>query len=355
MLPLPVSLAVRKQFSSTRTRRSTKDVLLTRSRVTNLGLLLLACFAAFSFVLNLGWYFFADARAVEVPLVIERPRLPYTPPTSVLDTIQRDETLSALTHLIVVAGHAIWKGNDAAEILDEDQWILEIYQRGGGRVNAFVQHIMTGAQLAAEDANSLLIFSGGQTRPSSTTTEAESYMRIAVLSDVLPISPPVSGLDVTVRATTEDYALDSFQNLLYAIARFHEYTNRYPENITVVGYEMKRRRFTELHRAALRWPESRFRYIGVDVDGEEAVKAKDGEIMNGYLPYTFDLYGCHGLLLSKRRARNPFHRFHPYYTSSPELATLMNWCPGPAEGGQTTVYGGPLPWDHLDNVSSGDT
>ena len=69
--------------------------------------------------------------------------------------------------------------------------------------------------------------------------------------------------------------------------------------------------------------------------------------LNGYLPYTVDTYGCHDLLLSKRRSRNPFIRFHSYYSSSPELMRLLNWCPGPTDGGQTAVYGGPLPWDAL--------
>lgn len=78
--------------------------------------------------------------------------------------------------------------------------------------------------------------------------------------------------------TTEDDALDSFQNLLFSIARFHEYTGRYPSRITVVGYEFKRRRFTELHRAALRWPEDRFRYIGIDAVGEDVAAAQIGEV-----------------------------------------------------------------------------
>lgn len=68
---------------------------------------------------------------------------------------------------------------------------------------------------------------------------------------------------------------------------------------------------------------------------------------NGYLPYLQDVYGCHDFLLSKRRSRNPFNRFHPYFTSSPELVGLFNWCPGPSEGGQTALYMGPLPWDNL--------
>lgn len=80
------------------------------------------------------------------------------------------------------------------------------------------------------------------------------------------------------RDTTEEYALDSFQNLLFSIARFHEFTGRYPEEITVIGYDMKRKRFTELHRAALRWPLSRFHYVGMDVEGAERAVAQEGEV-----------------------------------------------------------------------------
>lgn len=78
--------------------------------------------------------------------------------------------------------------------------------------------------------------------------------------------------------TTENHALDSFQNLLFSIARFHEYTGRYPEKITVVGYQMKRQRFVDLHRAAIRWPRDKFEYIGIDPEGEEGLAAQDGEV-----------------------------------------------------------------------------
>ena len=98
----------------------------------------------------------------------------------------------------------------------------------------------------------------GQTRLSSTTTEAQSYLNLANSADVFRSPVPF------LRVTTEDHALDSFQNLLFSIARFHEYTGHYPTKITVVGYEFKRPRFIELHRAALRWPVQRFHYIGVD-------------------------------------------------------------------------------------------
>lgn len=83
--------------------------------------------------------------------------------------------------------------------------------------------------------------------------------------------------DTFRRATSEGYALDSFQNLLFSIARFHEFTGNYPEKITVVGYEMKRARFVELHRPAIGWPEDRFTYVGIDMNGDNS-QAENGEV-----------------------------------------------------------------------------
>lgn len=45
-----------------------------------------------------------------------------------------------------------------------------------------------------------------------------------------------------MRATTEEFALDSYTNLLFSYARFKEVTGRWPEKVTVVGFEMKRAR-----------------------------------------------------------------------------------------------------------------
>jgi hypothetical protein len=194
----------------------------------------------------------------------------------------------------------------------------------------------------------------------STTSEAESYLRLALASNLLQRQD----LAPFARATTEDYSLDSYQNLLFSIARFHEYTGRYPTKLTVVGYEMKKRRFAELHRAAVRWPKGRFYYVGIDPEGENITHAQDGEVSiqvspylhilnpcyecqakNGYRPFTSDLYGCHSFLLAKRRRRNQSARFHSYHTSSPELRGLLDWCPSVDEGGNAAIYPGPLPWD----------
>lgn len=254
---------------------------------------------------------------------------------------------------------------------------------------------MFSAEILRADPSAVLLFSGGITRPIHPfQSEAQSYLALAFETNLVP-------LHLQSRAFTEDYALDSFQNLLFSIMRYHELalaalaatataadgataadaaagteheaktSSSWPEKITVIGFEMKRKRFVELHRTALRWPEARFEYIGVDLaDSEKSQRAAQGEVssrskkpitptplsisystpqmLHGYQPYTRDLYGCTGELALKRISRNPFAKFHPYYTTNPELAPLIDWCP--AEGSsagsvEAQIYTGPLPWD----------
>ena len=86
-------------------------------------------------------------------------------------------------------------------------------------------------------------------------------------------------MGLPVESTTELFALDSFQNLLFSIARFREYTGRYPAHITVVGYAFKAKRFEELHARALRWPVNKLTYIGVELsDQADEAQAAQGEV-----------------------------------------------------------------------------
>ena len=81
------------------------------------------------------------------------------------------------------------------------------YQKGKGLPQAIVAHIQTGIDQAAQDADSLLIFSGGETRAvTGPFTEGSSYFRVA---DALQLWQT----NVRARSVTEEFATDSFENL----------------------------------------------------------------------------------------------------------------------------------------------
>lgn len=107
----------------------------TRSRLTNLSVLLLAAFACLSFIYNLSF---------ELSSPFYDAHFNYSTPSSILTTIERNERLTSLDHLIIVPGHAIWTGIKPEHAWDEEFWTLEDYQKGGGRISAFIDHIKQG-------------------------------------------------------------------------------------------------------------------------------------------------------------------------------------------------------------------
>jgi len=93
-----------------------------------------------------------------------------------------------------------------------------------------------------------------------------------------------------MRVTTEDATLDSFQNILFSIARFREFTGAYPTRNTVVGHNFKHRRFEQLPRRAMRWPELRFAYEGLLLRNEEDEhEAAAGEVRS-FISFFFFFY-----------------------------------------------------------------
>lgn len=107
---------------------------------------------------------------------------------------------------------------------------------GGKNVKTFVKHITAGAKLAQEDPESLLVYSGGQTRLNSRSiaTEAMSYARLARAGDIYDqFATEDEGKDGKGeseefdRVTTEDFAMDSYENILFSIARFKEFVSHH--------------------------------------------------------------------------------------------------------------------------------
>lgn len=74
----------------------------------------------------------------------------------------------------------------------------------------------------------------------------------------------------------------------------------------------------------------------------------------GYQPFISSPSGCHPPLSTKRLFRNPYFKYHPYHTSTPELRGLLEWCPPfyvpdsaiPLDQvwKSVPVYEGSLPW-----------
>ena len=233
--------------------------------------------------------------------------------------------LSGLDTLVMVAGHAVYTGSNYGDghAARDSSWFIMDFQRG--QVGTFVAHIRKGVDLTAADATAMLMFSGGQTREEAgPNSEAGSYWRVAEAQRWWHHKHTVRW-----RTFTEDFARDSYENLLFSICRFRQITGRYPALVRVVGFEFKRRRFVDLHRAAIRYDVSRFEYIGIDPPGADERKQHQlaaAEMRASVLPFRADPYGCHVPLLTKRLGRNPFARAVPYPSGCSELRPLLSWC-----------------------------
>jgi len=84
------------------------------------------------------------------------------------------------------------------------------------------------------------------------------------------------GPELRLRAATEEFACDSFENLLFGICRFYESVGRFPETVGVVSWMFKRRRF-QMHREAIKWPATKYQFFGVNnpVDLETAMAGEE--------------------------------------------------------------------------------
>jgi hypothetical protein len=229
-------------------------------------------------------------------------------------------------NLVIVAGHAICR--QTHDPWREENWILLPFQRG--EVACYIGHIEAGVRAAASDPEALLVFTGGYSREEAgPRSEAQSYYWIADHLDWF------GAPEVRRRAITEDFARDSYENLLYSICRCHEYSGEYPAHVTFVSWEFKRERF-DLHRRTMLWPEDRFTYLGPN-NPPDLGQALEAENRNR-AAYELDPYSSSPAFRAKRDSRNPFRRTPGYLQRCPELAGLVAH-----EGPE--LYSGTVPWN----------
>ncbi|KAL2414929.1 hypothetical protein ABEF95_003145 [Exophiala dermatitidis] len=265
--------------------------------------------------------------------------------------------VSLPTHLIVVCCHAIYLGgrenqsrptsvesnqqvlkdkdeesernnNSKSHQYDSDNeanWLIEPFQKG--ETGTYIQHIEAGVRKLAEDDDAVLVFSGGATKTGKTAkSEGQGYLDVAIERNLfdLETSPPT----LRPRMFVDQFATDSYQNVLFSIIQFHLFirerygaglslssscstTNatdlpecRYPTKLTIISHRFKRSRFLDLHVPAMRWAGQTF-FIGIDppFDAEKMAEIEAGDRLRGYGVWEKDLYGAGELLSAKRKTR----------------------------------------------------
>jgi hypothetical protein len=221
------------------------------------------------------------------------------------------------TTLVMVPGHGMF---------DHGKWKLAPW------LHRFIPDIEQQITFALTEYNRkdvLVMFSGGQTsKDLPPKSEALSYFDAAKFLNLDPDSKNVA---------LEEYARDSFENVLFSLCRFREITGAYPEKFIVIGFEFKRERFEEEHRKAVRFPREKFEYIGFPKPTESIAEQLQLE-KSGTIPqFRNDPYGCEPPLSTKREERNFFQRKHSYEQACPGMAGLFRAC-------SKHLYQGPLPW-----------
>jgi hypothetical protein len=233
------------------------------------------------------------------------------------------------SHLIIVPGHGVCKKDyTGPTVAPRDSSWVGIFP---GEGPFYIAHAEQGVRLAVNDLTALLVFSGGQTREDAgRRSEAESYWEIA--SQSREWNWPA----VQDRAFREDYARDSLENLLFAIAVFKQETGGWPTMITVCGWKFKEKRYS-LHRQAIKWPKQKFVYIGVnDPAGDALAKAQAGEKAK-VESVTRDLFLVGSEWVAQREQRDPFHRCHPYRGVDRDLDAFFDFL-------DRNTFTGRLPW-----------
>ena len=245
------------------------------------------------------------------------------------------------TELVLVSGHAIFLGNSNSDLLSEDQWLMQPFQKQNPATNkpgeheTFVSHILTGAFAVAGRPKALLVFSGGRTT-NADRTEAEGYEQV-----YRELGEP---FDLEGRYALENHATDSYQNLLFSILRFRQVTGRYPEQVTVITHAFKQNRFLDLHATAIKWPAHRIRVLGLNppFTSEELRETTEGELERAHKLFVQDPHGLRSPLADKRAARNfnPDEVVEWYRDLEPEVVELLKY-----SAGQWSSLPGRLPWE----------
>lgn len=244
------------------------------------------------------------------------------------------------TDLIIVAGHAPFHAGVMAVPDDpgrDEAWVLQKFQRG--EPPFYLEHIRRGAERARENPAALLMFSGGFTRREAGARWSEAATYHAIAQRFGWWAAPEEQAALAGRIAEEDWSRDSFENLLFSLARFQQVTGAWPRHVTMISWAFKQARF-DLHRAALRFPAARYRFDGFNapLDLPAALAGEEKAVAE----FTRNHFGSDGAVARKRAERNPLGRAHPF-ASVPGLREFFAFINAPANAAR--AFPGALPWE----------
>jgi len=231
--------------------------------------------------------------------------------------MNEDIISESIKNLIIVPGHAVYIGTTREQAYFGQYWVgTYAGYRYDDEVPLYVRHIQRGVNLAVVDSSALLIFSGGKTRQSTQMSEAESY---SILAQQMGWFGEPS---VSQRVRLEEYATDSFENLLFSIQLFKllHPSDKFPRRVTVVGLRFKKQRYEQHAHVIISTkykgiPPFVFRYDDVNDIPDYVFDGGSGEGEElTRLQFRLWPYGDQGELIEKRQSRDPWdwYQQRPY-------------------------------------------
>ncbi|VUG18905.1 DEBR0S4_05380g1_1 [Brettanomyces bruxellensis] len=218
----------------------------------------------------------------------------------------------------------------------EEEWILASFQKEAQDQHCLLKHLYTSINLLSNNlSDSLLVISGGYTKPETRKSESFSYLQVARERGIVDDNLEKSIL-------LEQYARDSYENVLFSLCTFRQAAGVWPKHIKIVGFEFKRERFLNFHIRTLQFPAANVEYIGIGpeyppaeyfgVDDATYEKNKKkyfedtfaSENKYAIKPFSKNEFGCLGSVLhDKKEKRDPFNRSEQiiaHYTIAGESA-----------------------------------
>lgn len=175
------------------------------------------------------------------------------------------------TNLIILPCHSVYKDEllpegkiDPKAGIDSKSWILAPFQVEADNHLSFIDQVERCKTLIDKRSeHAILMLSGGYAKHQLELSEARSYLNLGLQRGWFSESM------INKSVYLEEFSRDSYENVLFSLAKFYKLFKKYPEVITIVGFEYEEPRFVDLHLKTLGYTGENAEYIGIGPDFPE--------------------------------------------------------------------------------------